>query len=69
MVAKFQPDMNCYVTLPKDFKKSNPKAKKANYPALTGYTALHFGKFFDQFITLNVSNRFTFQNSCRDAMY
>lgn len=52
MIAKFQPDMNCHVTLPKDFKKSNPKAKKANYPALTGYTALHFGKFINEFITL-----------------
>lgn len=46
MVTKFKPDMNKAVDLPKDFKKSNPKATKSEYPTSTGYTALHLGKRF-----------------------
>ncbi|KAG2201741.1 hypothetical protein INT47_002001, partial [Mucor saturninus] len=41
MVTKFRPRMNEVVGLPKDFKKSNPKSTKKDYPLLTGYTALH----------------------------
>lgn len=45
MVAKFKINVNESADLPKDYKKNNPLAKKSDYPALVGYTALHLGKF------------------------
>lgn len=56
MIAKFQPDMNSHIALPKDFKDSTPKAKKSDYPALTGYTALHLGKFINKQIVTEAIN-------------
>jgi hypothetical protein len=44
VVTKFNPDMNITANLPKDYKEKNPNAKKSDYPALVGYTALHIGK-------------------------
>ncbi|CEP17999.1 hypothetical protein [Parasitella parasitica] len=37
-----KPDLDQRVVLPKDFKKEKPDAKRANYPAFTGFSALHF---------------------------
>lgn len=47
-VAKL--NMNERVMLPKDFKKEKPNAKRADYPVLTGYTALHFGNYKYTFV-------------------
>lgn len=44
ILSAVKPDLNDCVALPKDFKKEKPDAKRADYPVLTGYTALHFGK-------------------------
>lgn len=44
LLSVAKPDLNDCVALPKDFRKEKPDAKRADYPALTGYTALHFGK-------------------------
>lgn len=44
LFAVVKPNLNDCVVLPKDFKKQKPDAKRADYPILTGYTALHFGK-------------------------
>jgi hypothetical protein len=38
-------NINERVMLPKNFKKEKPNAKIADYPAFTGYTALHFGNY------------------------
>lgn len=45
MLTLFKPNMSEYVTLPVNFKKDKSDAKKADYPALTGYTALHIGNY------------------------
>lgn len=45
VIKQFKPSMNDYIELPYDYKKENPKAKKSEYPNLTGYTALHIGKY------------------------
>ncbi|KAL7332977.1 hypothetical protein PS15p_201946 [Mucor circinelloides] len=42
LFAVVKPNLNDCVVLPKDFKKQKPDAKRADYPILTGYTALHF---------------------------
>lgn len=48
IIELFQPDMNATVQLPRDFFKENPKRKKSEYPAETGYTALHLGRMSKQ---------------------
>ncbi|KAI8149897.1 ankyrin repeat-containing domain protein [Fennellomyces sp. T-0311] len=42
IIEVFHPDMNAVVQLPKDFYANNPKRPKSEYPAETGYSALHF---------------------------
>ncbi|KAI9257420.1 ankyrin repeat-containing domain protein [Sporodiniella umbellata] len=41
ILSKFGCNVNGIVSLPKDYKKSNPQAKKSQYPEHTGYGAIH----------------------------
>jgi hypothetical protein len=38
--------MNSTIGLPKEFTDNNPKAKRSEYPELTGFGVLHLGKFY-----------------------
>lgn len=36
--------MNTIIDLPNDFRKKNPKAKRSEYPVLTGLNVFYLGK-------------------------